>query len=33
MDYKIKQLINIDESTLNTITNWMYNWWGYKRWI
>ncbi|MBR0488104.1 GNAT family N-acetyltransferase [Candidatus Saccharibacteria bacterium] len=30
MDSEIKQLINIDESTLNTVTNWMYNWWGIK---
>lgn len=26
----IKQLINIDDNILNTITNWMYNWWGKK---
>lgn len=26
----IKQLINIDENILDTITNWMYNWWGGK---
>lgn len=26
----LKQLIDIDEDTLNTITTWMYNWWGKK---
>lgn len=30
MNFEIKQLIDIDELTLNTITNWMYNWWGIK---
>ena len=30
MNLKIKQLINIDEMTLNTISSWMYNWWGKK---
>lgn len=30
MDIEIKQLIDIDETTLNTITTWMYNWWGIK---
>lgn len=25
---EIKQLINVDTETLNTITTWMYNWWG-----
>ena len=30
MNIKIKQLIDIDETILNTITTWMYNWWGIK---
>lgn len=25
---EVKQLININKDTLNTITTWMYNWWG-----
>ncbi len=25
---EIKQLINTDTDILNTITTWMYNWWG-----
>ncbi len=28
MRLEVKQLIDIDEDTLITITNWMYNWWG-----
>ena len=28
MNLEFKQLINIDEDTLNIISNWMYNWWG-----
>ena len=31
MEYEIKQLIDIDNKTLNTMTTWMYNWWGIKR--
>lgn len=30
MDLELKQLINIDNDILNTITTWMYNWWGIK---
>ena len=30
MDIELKQLINIDNDILNTITTWMYNWWGIK---
>ena len=30
MSFKIKQLVEISEETLNTITIWMYNWWGIK---
>lgn len=30
MNIQIQQLIDIDEITLNTITTWMYNWWGIK---
>jgi len=30
MNLEFKQLINIDEDTLNIISNWMYNWWGIK---
>lgn len=30
MDLELKQLTNIDNNTLNTITTWMYNWWGIK---
>lgn len=29
-DLVIKQLVNTDEEVLNTITTWMYNWWGKK---
>lgn len=25
---EVKQLINVDINILNTITTWMYNWWG-----
>lgn len=28
MRLDIKQLINIDEKTLDYITKWMYDWWG-----
>ncbi len=28
MDLQFKQLIDINEETLNTVTTWMYNWWG-----
>lgn len=28
MNLEIKQLVNIDENTLDIITTWMYNWWG-----
>jgi len=28
MDLQIKQIIDIDEHTLNTITTWMYDWWA-----
>lgn len=28
MKLEFKQLINIDEDTLNIISTWMYNWWG-----
>ena len=27
MDLELKQLIDINDSILNTITTWMYNWW------
>ena len=30
MSFKIKQLVEISEENLNTITIWMYNWWGIK---
>lgn len=28
MDIEFKQLIDVDEHTLDIITTWMYNWWG-----
>ena len=28
MNLELKKLIDIDDNTLNTITTWMYNWWG-----
>ena len=28
MSLELKQLVNVDEDILNTITTWMYNWWG-----
>lgn len=28
MNLELKQLIDIDDNTLNIITTWMYNWWG-----
>ena len=28
MNIEFKQLINIDENTLNIITKWNYEWWG-----
>lgn len=30
MSLELKQLINIDEETLNKVSTWMYNWWGKK---
>lgn len=30
MNLELKQLINVDNDILNTITAWMYNWWGIK---
>lgn len=30
MNLELKQLIDIDDNTLNIITTWMYNWWGKK---
>ena len=30
MNLELKQLINVDNDILNTITTWMYNWWGIK---
>ena len=30
MTLEVKQLIEIDDNTLNKITNWMYDWWGRK---
>lgn len=30
MNIQVKQLIDIDEDTLDTMSNWMYNWWGKK---
>lgn len=27
---ELKQLIDIDEETLNKVSTWMYNWWGKK---
>ena len=30
MNIELKQLIDIDEETLNTTSTWMYNWWGRK---
>ena len=30
MSLELRQLINIDDGILNTITTWMYNWWGIK---
>lgn len=30
MNIQVKQLIDIDEDTLDTMSNWMYNWWGIK---
>ena len=28
MSLELKQLVNVDKDILNTITTWMYNWWG-----
>ena len=28
MSLELKQLVNVNEDILNTITTWMYNWWG-----
>ena len=28
MNLELRQLIDIDDNTLNIITTWMYNWWG-----
>ena len=28
MDIRIEQLTNIDKQTLETMTKWMYDWWG-----
>lgn len=30
MSLELKQLIDIDEETLNKVSTWMYNWWGKK---
>lgn len=30
MSIELKQLIDIDEETLNKVSTWMYNWWGKK---
>ena len=30
MNLELKLLVDIDEDTLNTMTTWMYNWWGQK---
>lgn len=30
MSIELKQLIDIDEETLNNVSTWMYNWWGKK---
>jgi len=30
MNLELKQLIDINDSILNTITTWMYNWWGIR---
>ena len=29
---EIKQITKIDDDTLDTITKWMYNWWGKEDW-
>ena len=30
MNIQVKQLIDIDDETLDIMSNWMYNWWGKK---
>lgn len=30
MSIELKQLIDIDDETLNKVSTWMYNWWGKK---
>lgn len=30
MNIEVKQLLDVDEKTLEKITDWMYRWWGYK---
>lgn len=25
---EVKKIVQTDDNTLNTITEWMYNWWG-----